>query len=82
MSGSNAKASPEIKLLIDKIANTNNNDSAQVKYEAILSRKRYDHQCFLECVLLRLDISRGSHEQCEIQKEADQTFAHMLTHIV
>jgi hypothetical protein len=79
MSG-DANASPEIKLLIDKITNTKNTDSSQVKYEALLARKRYDHQCFLECVLLRLDQSRGVQMESETQKESNRIFTHMLTH--
>jgi hypothetical protein len=75
-----SKASPEIKVLIDKLTTAKSTDSYQSKYEAILARKSYDHQCFLECVLLRLDRTRSVDIQCGVQNEADRTFTHMLEH--
>jgi hypothetical protein len=81
MSGK-TKASPEIRVLIDKLTDTKNVNTSQSKYEAILARKCYDHHCFLECVMLRLDSHRGVQETCSVQKEADKTFIHMLEHAI
>jgi hypothetical protein len=76
------KASPEIKVLIDKLNKDKNADTSQSKYEAILARKCYDHHCFLECVTLRLESHRGVQESCSVQKEADKNFIHMLKHAI
>jgi hypothetical protein len=74
------KPSPEIKKLIEKMTPATKTATAQDKYQSILARKSYDHHCFLECVLLRLDTRRGTQTPSKVQKEADQTFIHMLTH--
>ena len=54
--------------------------TAQEKYESILARQRYEHHCFMECVLLRIDPHRGTQTQSNVQNDADMTFTHMLTH--
>jgi hypothetical protein len=74
------KPSPEIKQLIEKMTPMTSNTTAQEKYELILLRKRYEHNCFLECVLLRLDTHRGTQVASKVHEEADNTFIHMLTH--
>lgn len=76
----NSKTSPEIKKLIDKLTPEPATSPAQLKYESILKRKCYDHHCFLECVLLRLDSRRGPQTLPGVQKLADETFTHMLEH--
>ena len=76
------KASPEIKKLIDKLTPEPTVSTAQAKYENILKRKCYNHHCFLECVLLRLDSWRSPQTQCGVQKLADETFIHMLEHVM
>ena len=72
--------SPEIKNLIDKIGVTKGAATSQDKYEAILKRKCYDHNCFLECVCLRLDPRRGAEATGGVQTKADDLFTQMLSH--
>ena len=74
------KPSPEIKQLIEKMTPATSTATAQEKYELILLRKRYEHNCFLECVLLRLDTHRGTQVASKVHEDADKTFIHMLTH--
>ena len=80
VSSEDTKPSPEIKKLIEKMTPAPKTATAQDKYQAILERKSYDHHCFLECVLLRLDTRRGTQTPSKVRKEADQTFVHMLEH--
>ena len=75
-----SKPSPEIKKLVSKITPAHATATAQEKYDAILKRKCYDHHCFLECVLLRMDTHRGAETTSKIQQEADTTFTYMLSH--
>jgi hypothetical protein len=72
--------SPEIKKLIDKMGPKKGALTLQDKYEAILKRKSYDHQCFLECVRLRLDPVRGVVTTQNVQAESDRLFTEMLAH--
>jgi len=72
--------SPEIKKLIEKLGPKKGVLTSQGKYEAILKRKSYDHQCFLECVRLRLDPSRGVGTTQSVQTESDCLFTQMLSH--
>ena len=72
--------SPEIKKLIEKLGPKKVTLSSQDKYEAILRRKAYDHHCFLECVRLRLDPSRGVQTTQSVQAAADASFTQMLSH--
>ena len=75
------KPSPEIKNIIDRLTPLKEkNNTAQIKYDAILARKAYDHHCFLECVSLRLDTQRGTQIHSRVQAEADKTFIMMLEH--
>jgi hypothetical protein len=80
MSADDSKASPEIKLLIDKLNTDKSATTAQQKFDAILYRKRYETACFLEAIHLRLESGRGNIEGCNVQKEADTTFESMLHH--
>jgi hypothetical protein len=72
--------SPEIKKLIDKLAPKQGVVTSQDKYEAILKRKAYDHHCFLECVRLRLDTTRGAETTPSVQAASDALFTQMLSH--
>ena len=72
--------SPEIKKLIEKLGPKKVTLSSQDKYEAILRRKAYDHHCFLECVRLRLDPSRGAETTQGVQAASDASFTEMLSH--
>lgn len=72
--------SPEIKRLIEKLGPKKGALSSQEKYEAILKRKSYDHHCFLECVRLRLDPSRGIETSQSVQAASDDLFTQMLSH--
>ena len=72
--------SPEIKKLIEKLGPKKVSLSSQDKYEAILRRKAYDHHCFLECVRLRLDPSRGAETTQGVQAASDASFTEMLSH--
>lgn len=74
------QASPEIKNLIDKLAPKKGVMTSQEKYEAVLHRKSYDHHCFIECAMLRLQHGRAVEAVSEVQKKADICFTHMLTH--
>jgi hypothetical protein len=74
------KASPEIRKLIDKLAPANACTTNQGKYESIIRRKRYEHHCFLSCVVLRLDSHRGAHVACDVQELADTTYLQMFQH--
>jgi hypothetical protein len=74
--------SPEIKKLIDKLGPKKGVLTSQDKYEAILLRKSYDHQCFLECIRLRLDPSRGVEQTQSVQTAADSLFTQMLSHTI
>jgi hypothetical protein len=74
------QASPEIKRLVEKLVPVEVKGTIQVRYEAILQRKCYDHHCFMECVRLRLEPQRGMQTICDVQDMADNTFIHMLTH--
>jgi hypothetical protein len=80
MSG-DSNPSPEIKQLIEKLNPRKDCPTSQGKYEAILKRKSYDHHCFLECVLLRLDASRGADTVYTVQSKAVEDFTEMLTHV-
>jgi hypothetical protein len=80
MSVDDAKASPEIKRLIETVNTDKSATTAQQKFDAILQRKRYDLDSFLNCILLRLESSRGQIVECDVQKEADATFQSMLQH--
>jgi hypothetical protein len=72
--------SPEIKKLIENLSVKKSALTSQDKYEAILTRKAYDHHCFLECVRLRLDPSRGRDTAHDVQMTADDLFTEMLSH--
>jgi len=72
--------SPEIKKMVKNMTPLMTNATSQQKYEAVIERKRYDHNCFLECVLMRLDIHRGTQTSSHVQEQADKTFTHMLQH--
>jgi len=48
-----------MKKLVDKLSKDPAENSNQKKYEAILKRKCYENDCFLQCVLLRLETHRG-----------------------
>jgi len=74
------QASPEIKKLIDTLNPKKGVMTSQEKYEAVLRRKSYDHHCFIECAMLRLQHNRAVEPESEIQKKADTCFTHMLTH--
>jgi len=80
VSSDDKKPSPEIKQLVEKMAPDANVGTAQQKFDDILKRKKYDHHCFLECVLLRLDTRRSTETPSMVQKKADTAFTHMLTH--
>jgi hypothetical protein len=72
--------SPEIKKLIEKLGPKKGALTSQDKYEAILKRKSYDHHCFLECVRLRLDPSRGMETTQCVQTASSDLFTQMLSH--
>ena len=74
------QASPEIKRLVETLSTSPAETSAQEKYQAILARKRYENDCFLQCVLLRLETHRGGDTVQSVQKAADANFERMLSH--
>jgi hypothetical protein len=74
------KPSPEIKQLVEKMTPDASVATSQKKFDDIVKRKKYDHHCFLECVLLRLDTRRSTEAPSLVQTKADTAFTHMLTH--
>ena len=75
-------ASQEIKKLVDKLSTDPAATSGQAKYEAILKRKSYENDCFLQCVILRLETRRGEGIMQSAQQTAEVDFRLMLSHIL
>ena len=75
-------ASHEIKKLVNKLSTDPTISSGQAKYEAIVKRKSYEHDCFLQCVLLRLETHRGGSTVQNVQTSADTNFTKMLSHVL
>ena len=75
-------ASPEIKKLVDKLSIDPAVTSGQQKYEAILKRKCYENDCFLQCVILRLETHRGESTVKHALQTADVNFKLMLPHVM
>ena len=74
-------ASPEIKQLVDSLSDDATATTAQLKYLSILKRKRYEHDCFMQCVVLRLETRRGAQTLHSVQASADKNFEKMLSHL-
>ena len=74
------QASPEIKRLVETLSTDPAETSAQEKYQAILARKLYENDCFLQCVLLRRETHRGGSTVQSAQNTADANFERMLSH--